>query len=93
MIVTCYDSDKIRHGKRIIKTDGKILSFMRWTAVKMPITQFICEYLFENRVHTRNDGVKFVWKNIFNIVCDYFKNASHPNRNEAYIYSYKEESL
>lgn len=93
MIITCYQTAKIRQEKRIIKTDGKILALMRFISTPMPVTAAICNYLIRKRDHKHNDGTVFQWKNWFNVICDYFKDKDHPIRMLAYEYSKIKEEL
>jgi len=71
MIVSCYQEYKIRNGRKILKTDGKILAFVRFNTISMPFTEKVCNWLIKN-------NPKFgSWENVFKI---YFKNEDHPNR-------------
>jgi len=52
-------------------TDGKLLSWVRFQALNMPITEKICNWLI------RRNPVFGSWKNVFAI---YFKDENHPIR-------------
>lgn len=69
MIVSCYQEYKTRNGNTMLKTDGKLLAWVRFNTIKMPITRKICNWLIK-----RNP--KFgSWKNVFTI---YF-GLDHPS--------------
>jgi len=57
--------------RRFLKTDGKILAWMRLKAFRMPITSFFC-----NLAISKNKEFG-TWKRCFEL---YFKHPSHPNR-------------
>ncbi len=92
MIISCYQTYKVRNGNRIIKTDGKILALARLLTVKMPITYFICNrlisYLPRELPKPELDTVdpelkgfnRWVWCSWFLIFVYYFKNKHHPLR-------------
>jgi len=72
MIISCAQTYKVRNGKKIIKTDGKILSLLRILALDMKWTYKICTYLLQKNKH-------FVsWANCFKIY--YAHNDQHPIR-------------
>ena len=68
MIVSCAQTYKYRNGKKIIKTDGKLLAWLRFNTVSMPITKWICTKIIEKKF-TRG------WTRVFEI---YF-GKDHPN--------------
>ena len=80
MIVSCYQTFKYKNGRAIIKTDGKILAFIRFTATKMPITEYVCTWLIKNKKHKLKENV-FTFGSWSDIFIRYFKNVNHPNRN------------
>lgn len=73
MIVSCAQDYKYRNGKQILKTDGKILTFMRCRAFYhnpiLRLTFKICTHLI------RKNEKFSSWTNIMNI---YFKDKDHP---------------
>jgi hypothetical protein len=79
MIVSCYQTFKYKNDVPIIKTDGKILAFLRFTATKMPITEYICTWLIKNKKHKTEDNTFSFgkWSEVFYM---YYRNAKHPNR-------------
>ena len=65
MIYSCWDTRKKPEG---LRTDGKLLAWLRLNTINMPLTKKICD----NLVTTKFGG----WHNIFRI---YFKDLNHPN--------------
>ena len=47
MIISCAQNYKVRNGRRILKTDGKLLAWLRFNTIKMPITELICTWLIK----------------------------------------------
>ena len=76
MIVSCTETYKEKDDKLIVKTDGKILAFLRFTAVGMPITEYICTKLIKQKVH-EGKWTYGKWKEVFH---RYYKTIRHPNR-------------
>jgi len=71
MIISCYQEYKVRNGNKILKTDGKLLAWMRCKSFGMHRTLKICTWLIE-----RNP--KFgSWNNVAKI---YFREEGHPLR-------------
>lgn len=71
MIISCYQTYKVRGGVKIVKTDGKLLTWMRCKSFNMPITFAICTWLIKRNPY-------FVtWNHVASI---YFKNPKHPLR-------------
>lgn len=79
MIVTCYQTIKVRNGRSIVKTDGKILTLIRLIATPMPLTGWICNYLIENKVHKLSSGLTFKWHSWWFVFNEYYKIGHHPN--------------
>jgi len=48
MIFSCLGKYKYRNGQRYIKTDGKLLAYLRCKAAHMPVTFWICTKIIEN---------------------------------------------
>lgn len=71
MILTCLQSYKVRGGRKILKTDGKLLAWLRMSTYHYPITKWICRKLL-----AWNDD----FKNFNNCAAIYFKDAKHPLR-------------
>lgn len=69
MIFTCASTYKVRNGKRIVKTDGKLLAWVRLHTVEMKLVSKICTYLLSKNMFFKT------WKNVFNI---YFTDFAHP---------------
>ena len=67
MIVSCYQTHKVRNGMKIVKTDGKLLAWLRFNTIKMPTTKRICDYI----INKKHGG----WAKQFEI---YF-GSEHPN--------------
>jgi len=70
MIITCLQDHKTRNGVKILKTDGKLLTWLRLQTFFMPITRFLCNLAIKHNKEFRS------WKNCFAI---YFKDPKHPN--------------
>jgi hypothetical protein len=53
MIISCFQSFKYRRigGEmiKIYKTDGKLLAWLRFNTVKMPLTKKICDYIIKKK--------------------------------------------
>lgn len=79
MIVSCYQTHKVRNGIDIIKTDGKILAYLRFTARRMPLTEIVCTWLIEKRFRQSKEYAfewsYSKWSNVFD---RYFLNKAHP---------------
>lgn len=72
MVHSCWVSYKFRGGKKFIRTDGKLLTWLRCKSFNLKITSLLCTWIIQK-------GILFgSWKKCFEI---YFKEASHPNRN------------
>lgn len=71
MIVSCIQTYKVRNGKKIIKTDGKLLAYMRCKSFNMGITLAVCTYFIQRHefFNSWNDVAKM-----------YFKEEGHPLR-------------
>lgn len=69
MILSCLQSYKVRGGRKIVKTDGKILAWMRFNTINMPITKYICTRIVNK--HKYFNG----WRSVFTT---YFVNLEHP---------------
>ena len=67
--VSCWTTWKVRGENRMLKTDGKLLTWLRCKSFKMPFTSWIC-----SRTIKRNADFGS-WKKCFNI---YFRDAEHP---------------
>lgn len=72
MMHSCWSDFKVRNGNKILKTDGKILSFLRLKAFNMPITARLCDWVLRNNKEFGS------WKKCFEI---YFRDPEHPLRN------------
>lgn len=72
MMHSCWSDYKVRNGNKILKTDGKILTFLRLKTFRMPITARLCDWVL------RNNNEFGSWKACFTM---YFKDPEHPNRN------------
>ena len=71
MFISCYQEHKVRNGNIILKTDGKLLAWMRCKSFNMRVTYKVCTWLIE-----RNP--KFgSWNNVAKI---YFREEGHPLR-------------
>ncbi|NIO44437.1 MAG: hypothetical protein GTN36_02685 [Candidatus Aenigmarchaeota archaeon] len=68
MIITCLQDYKYRNGLKILKTDGKILTWLRLQTVNMPITKWICNKIIEHK-----------WTNWYYVFRYYFQqDDNHP---------------
>jgi hypothetical protein len=79
MIVSCYQTFKVRKEVKIIKTDGKILALVRLIATPMPLTGYICNRLIEKKVHKLDSGYTFKWSSWWYVFNEYYKLGHHPN--------------
>jgi len=71
MIVSCMQKYKVRNGVKIVKTDGKLLAWLRCQAFNLPITWFLC------RLALRRNSAFKTFQQCFNM---YFTDPGHPNR-------------
>jgi len=71
MVVTCLQDYKVRNGQNILKTDGKILTWLRINSFNLPVTKWLCTLAIRNNKEFGS------WKRCFSI---YFKDRGHPNR-------------
>ena len=78
MIVSCWQTHKVRGGRKIIKTDGKILTFIRCIAMPMPITWLVCNWLVLKRKRV-TDHTVFKWSSWFTVFNTYYRLTEHPN--------------
>ena len=69
MMVTCYQKYKVRGGLKIIKTDGKLLAFLRCHTFGLKKTLRICEFIMDKR------AVFKTWGHVFST---YFTKPDHP---------------
>jgi hypothetical protein len=69
MIVSCFQLYKVRDGNRILKTDGKLLTWLRCKTFGLHKTLAACELAMRWRGKWRN------WGTIFGI---YFRRSDHP---------------
>ena len=69
MVISCFQRFKVRNGKKIIKTDGKLLTFVRCYAFNLTKTKKVCEFILKKRGWTS-------WHHIFST---YFLRQDHPN--------------
>jgi len=71
MIVSCIQKYKVRDGKKFIKTDGKLLAFLRCRSFDLKITYAICTFFIERHKYFNN------WNDVAR---RYFKEEGHPLR-------------
>ncbi len=71
MIISCIQKYKVRNGVKYIKTDGKLLAFLRCRSFDLKITYAICTFFIER--HKYFDSWNDVAKR-------YFKEEGHPLR-------------
>ena len=76
MIISCIQDTKTRQGRKIIKTDGKLLTFVRCISTRrkswtMNLTWKLCSWIIKHNSPFNS------WDNIFEM---YFKEPEHPNR-------------
>ena len=70
MMHSCYSNTKIRNGVRYLKTDGKLLTWLRCKSFKLPLTAKICTFIIDK-------NKEFIgWKEVFRV---YFQDAGHPH--------------
>lgn len=69
MIVSCLQDYKYRNGKRFLRTDGKLLTYLRCKKYNLKMTFWICDKIIKNKKLFGS------WDRVFSI---YFKNPSHP---------------
>lgn len=70
-IHSCASDWKERNKVKVLKTDGKLLTWLRCRTFKLPVTSFICTFIINRNMEFGS------WKKCFEI---YFKNPMHPNR-------------
>lgn len=70
MIVSCYQTYKVRNGNKILKTDGKLLTWLRCETFGLTKTLAVCEWILKKRN---------IWYNWSHIFIYYFKTEGHPN--------------
>lgn len=69
MILTCHEKYKVRNGVKILKTDGKLLTFLRLQALPdLHLTKKICDEIIIERFGS--------WAGVFKT---YFVEENHPN--------------
>ena len=56
MIISCMQNYKIRNNQKFLKTDGKLLAWMRCKAFNMRITWFICNLFIKYDDDFKNMG-------------------------------------
>lgn len=71
MMVSCIQTYKVRNGKRIIKSDGKLLAYMRCKSFNMSITFAACTFIISRHKHFGS------WNSVAKM---YFKEEGHPLR-------------
>lgn len=72
MIISCIQKYKVRgNGNKIIKTDGKLLTYMRCKTFNMSITFSICSFFIRHHKYFNN------WNDV---AVMYFKDVDHPLR-------------
>lgn len=71
MFISCFQDYKVRNENKILKTDGKLLAWLRCQALCMPITFKICSAIIRRNKEFGS------WKRCFEM---YFKVPQHPNR-------------
>ena len=71
MIISCIQKYKVRDGKKFIKTDGKLLAYLRCRSFDMPITFAICSFFIRKHKYFNN------WNDVAK---RYFKEEGHPLR-------------
>ena len=69
MILSCYQTYKVRDGKKIKKTDGKLLTWIRCQSTKMPLTFRLCTWLIKRNKEFGS------WERVSSL---YFKEEGHP---------------
>lgn len=70
MVISCIQDYKIRGENKILKTDGKLLAWLKINTFCLPVTKFFCNLAIRHNKEFKN------WVNIFAI---YFKRNDHPN--------------
>lgn len=70
MIISCAQTYKTRNGRKIVKTDGKLLTLMRCLSHDMNLTLKVCTWLM-----SRNEKFQ-CWEKVAN---RYFQDSEHPN--------------
>lgn len=73
MMHSCYSDFKVRNGNKMLKTDGKLLTWLRCKSFNLPITSRVCSYVLSRRTLFKT------WRRCFDI---YFRNPAHPLRNQ-----------
>ncbi len=71
MIISCIQKYKVRNGQRIIKTDGKLLAFLRCRSFNLTLTYAICTFFIERHEYFNS------WNDVAK---KYFQEEGHPLR-------------
>jgi hypothetical protein len=61
MAVSCAQDYKVRQGRKILKTDGKLLAWLRVNSFNLPITKWLCTKIIERNKEFGS------WKHCFEI--------------------------
>jgi hypothetical protein len=69
MIVSCFQLYKVRNGNKILKTDGKLLTWLRCRTFGLKKTLYVCEKVMKFRKK---------WKSWGQIFGTYFIRTDHP---------------
>lgn len=69
MIISCLQDYKYRNGKRFVRTDGKLLAYLRCKKYKLNLTFWICDKIIKRKKLFGS------WDKVFSI---YFRNPEHP---------------
>ena len=68
MMHSCYSDFKVRNGNKMLKTDGKLLTWLRCKSFNLPITSKICTYILGKRTLKLGGGVSIFIFGIRNIL-------------------------
>lgn len=69
MMITCYQKYKVRGGRKILKTDGKLMTFLRCHTFGLKKTLRVCEAILHRRSNFKH------WGHVFST---YFTRPNHP---------------
>jgi hypothetical protein len=87
LIVSCWQTHKVRNGNKIAKTDGKIIALILSYSMCLVLTHLICVWLIKNKKRKRPkpstgsdySGNTWKWDKLWAIFYDYFRRGDHPN--------------
>lgn len=78
MLLTCFQTYKVRNGKHILKTDGKIMTRMICKAFGWKYIYKLCTFVLKRERKLKSgETIKMSWNMVYQT---YFQNDGHPLR-------------